>query len=65
MLLLDLQNPYRYLEIRGTAVVTPDEDRAFAEKVGAKYNSDLREPTRPETAGSSCGSSPSASTRWT
>ena len=41
-LLLDLQNPYRYLEIRGTAVVAPDEDRSFAEKVGAKYNADLR-----------------------
>ena len=45
--LLDLQNPYRYLEIRGTAVVTPDEDRAFAEKVGAKYHSDLREHDAP------------------
>src|SRR6202012_5666682 len=31
--LLDLQNPYRYLEIRGTAVIAPDDDRAFAEKV--------------------------------
>jgi PPOX class probable F420-dependent enzyme len=28
--LLDLQNPYRYLEIRGTAVVRPDEDRVNA-----------------------------------
>jgi PPOX class probable F420-dependent enzyme len=47
VLLLDLQNPYRYLEIRGTAVVAPDEDRAFAEKVGAKYHSDLRERDAP------------------
>jgi PPOX class probable F420-dependent enzyme len=46
-LLLDLQNPYRYLEIRGTAVVAPDEDRAFAEQVGAKYNADLREHDAP------------------
>ena len=45
--LLDLRNPYRYLEIRGTAVVAPDEDRAFAEKVGAKYHSDLREHDAP------------------
>ena len=30
--LLDLPNPYRYLEIRGTAVVAPDDDRAFAEQ---------------------------------
>ena len=42
VLLLDLQNPYRYLEIRGTAVVSPDEDGAFAERVGAKYNADPR-----------------------
>jgi PPOX class probable F420-dependent enzyme len=46
-LLLDLQNPYRYLEIRGTAVVAPDEDRAFAELVGAKYDADLREHDAP------------------
>jgi hypothetical protein len=47
VLLLDLQNPYRYLEIRGTAVVAPDDDRAFAEQVGAKYNTDLREHDVP------------------
>ena len=45
--LLDLQNPYRYLEIRGTAVVEPDDDRVFAERVGAKYNADLREHDAP------------------
>ena len=45
--LLDLQNPYRYLEIRGTAVVEPDDDRLFAERVGAKYNADLREHDAP------------------
>ena len=47
LFLLDLQNPYRYLEIRGTAVVEPDDDRAFAERVGAKYNADLREHDAP------------------
>jgi len=47
VLLLDLQNPYRYLEIRGTAVVAPDDDRAFAERVGAKYDADLREHDAP------------------
>jgi PPOX class probable F420-dependent enzyme len=47
VLLLDLQNPYRYLEIRGTAVVAPDADLAFAEKVGAKYDADLREFDAP------------------
>ncbi len=45
--ILDLANPYRYLEIRGTADVTPDEDRVFAEKVGAKYDADLREHDAP------------------
>ena len=45
--LLDLQNPYRYLEIRGTAVVESDDDRVFAERVGAKYNADLREHDAP------------------
>jgi hypothetical protein len=47
VLLLDLQNPYRYLEIRGTAVIEPDEDRVFAEQVGAKYHADLREHDAP------------------
>lgn len=42
VLLLDLANPYRYLEIRGTAVVEPDPDLEFARKVGAKYDADLR-----------------------
>ena len=46
-LLLDLQNPYRYLEVRGTAVIEPDEDRVFAERVGAKYHADLREHDAP------------------
>ncbi|HEV2530021.1 MAG TPA: PPOX class F420-dependent oxidoreductase [Thermomicrobiales bacterium] len=35
--LMDPANPYRTLEVRGTAVVTPDADYAFAEQVGAKY----------------------------
>jgi len=42
LLLLDLENPYRYLEIRGLARVEPDDDYAFADKVGAKYGADLR-----------------------
>jgi PPOX class probable F420-dependent enzyme len=35
--ILDLVNPYRYLEIRGRARLDPDEDYAFADKIGAKY----------------------------
>jgi PPOX class probable F420-dependent enzyme len=45
--LLDLANPYRYLEIRGDAEVTPDDDYAFADQVGAKYQSDLRAHDQP------------------
>jgi PPOX class probable F420-dependent enzyme len=47
LFLLDLANPYRYLEIRGTAEVLPDEDYTFADSVGAKYEADLREHDRP------------------
>jgi PPOX class probable F420-dependent enzyme len=45
--LLDLANPYRYLEIRGDAELTPDDDYAFADRVGAKYGADLRVNDRP------------------
>lgn len=47
LLILDLANPYRYVEIRGTAVVEPDDDLEFARQVGAKYNADLREHDAP------------------
>jgi PPOX class probable F420-dependent enzyme len=47
LFILDLTNPYRYLEIRGRAEVVPDADRAFAEKVGAKYGADLSEHDAP------------------
>ena len=45
--LLDLAVPYRYLEIRGDAEITPDDDFAFADRVGAKYDSDLRAHDQP------------------
>src|SRR5436305_12983215 len=48
LLLLDLKNPYRYLEIRGRARVVPDADRAFANRVGAKYDADLAAYDAPE-----------------
>jgi PPOX class probable F420-dependent enzyme len=47
VLILDLANPYRYLEIRGDAEVTPDDDYAFADQLGAKYDSDLRTRDQP------------------
>jgi PPOX class probable F420-dependent enzyme len=37
LLILDLAVPQRYLEVRGTAEIEPDDDYAFARKVGAKY----------------------------
>ena len=39
--------PYRYLEIRGDAEITPDDDYQFADKIGAKYNADLRTRDQP------------------
>lgn len=45
--LLDLESPYRYLEIRGDAEIAPDDDYSFADRVGAKYNSNLREHDQP------------------
>ena len=47
-LILDLANPYRYLELRGDAEITPDDDYEFAAKVGAKYGgADLRDRDQP------------------
>jgi PPOX class probable F420-dependent enzyme len=47
LLIVDLENPYRYLEVRGTARIEPDDDYAFAAKVGAKYNADLKVHDQP------------------
>jgi PPOX class probable F420-dependent enzyme len=48
LLVLDLKNPYRYLEVRGRARVEPDDDRSFAGKVGEKYGADLTAYDGPE-----------------
>lgn len=47
LFLLDLENPYRYVELRGDAVLEPDDDYRFADRVGAKYGADLRTMDRP------------------
>jgi PPOX class probable F420-dependent enzyme len=48
VLLLDLQNPYRYLEVRGNARLEPDDDYTFARKLGAKYGgADVSEHDKP------------------
>jgi PPOX class probable F420-dependent enzyme len=49
LFLLDLANPLRYLELRGDAEVTPDDDYAFADRLAAKYGEgvDLRQMDAP------------------
>jgi len=47
LFLLDLSNPYRYLEVRGDAEITPDDDYEFASRIGAKYGADVRSNDRP------------------
>jgi PPOX class probable F420-dependent enzyme len=47
LFILDLANPFRYLEVRGDAEVVDDADYAFADRVGAKYGADLRQHDRP------------------
>lgn len=39
--------PYRYIELRGDAEITPDDDYSFANKVGAKYGADLSTRDNP------------------
>jgi PPOX class probable F420-dependent enzyme len=41
LMILDLEDPYRYLVVRGTARVEPDDEYEFAREVGAKYGADL------------------------
>jgi PPOX class probable F420-dependent enzyme len=48
LFLLDLNNPYRYLEVRGNAKIEADDDYAFARKLAAKYGGpDLSEHDNP------------------
>ena len=47
LFLLDLAVPYRYLEIRGDAEISADDDYSYADQVGAKYGADLRDRDLP------------------
>lgn len=47
LLILDLANPYRYLSVRGRAELEPDDDYVFADKLGAKYDADVRDRDQP------------------
>jgi PPOX class probable F420-dependent enzyme len=48
LLIFDPAVSQRYLEVRGTAEVEPDDDSAFARRVGAKYGADLSEHDGPD-----------------
>lgn len=41
LFLLDLSNPFRYLEIRADAELVPDTGKVFAAKAGGKYGEDF------------------------
>lgn len=44
VLIFDEKSPYRYVELRGDAEITPDPDYEFADQVGAKYGgADIRD----------------------
>jgi PPOX class probable F420-dependent enzyme len=48
LFILDPTNPYRTLEVRARAEITPDADYTFAKKLAAKYGGvDLRNNDRP------------------
>ena len=46
-LVVDPANPYRTIELRGRVELQPDDDYAFADRVGKKYGADLRALDRP------------------
>ena len=47
LLILDLANPARYLSVRGRAEIAPDDDYAFAAKLGAKYDANVKDHDGP------------------
>jgi PPOX class probable F420-dependent enzyme len=47
LLILDLANPFRYLEVRGHAHMEADAERAFARRVGTTYGADLAQYDAP------------------
>jgi PPOX class probable F420-dependent enzyme len=47
LLILDLQNPFRYLEVRGRARIEPDDDHAFASRLHGKYGADVAAYDQP------------------
>ena len=48
LFILDLENPARYLVVRGRAELTPDADCVFGDKLGKKYGVDVRTMLRDD-----------------
>ena len=46
-LVIDPANPYKTIELRGQVEIEPDDDYAFADRVGTKYGADLRKMDAP------------------
>jgi len=47
LFILDRQNPYRYLEVRGDVTIEADDNHVFADRVGEKYQANVREHDGP------------------
>ena len=47
LFLLDLAVPYRYLEVRGDAEISADDDHSYADRLGAKYDANPRDRDQP------------------
>ena len=47
LFILDVKNTFRYLELRADALIEPDAEYLFADRVGAKYDTDLRVHDQP------------------
>jgi PPOX class probable F420-dependent enzyme len=49
LLFMDPKNPYRTLEVRGTATTAPDTDLVLQKKIGVKYDDDVTSHDPPGT----------------
>ncbi len=49
LFILDTQNPFRFVEVRGTTKVEADADYSFRAKVGAHYGADVASFDAPGT----------------
>jgi hypothetical protein len=45
--ILDLDNPFRYVEVRGRARIEPDDDGGFAHGLHSKYGADVAAYDKP------------------